>query len=319
MIRWWVSYIVILGCFFNSPAQLLEARVSQSEILVGQPTTICYEVKIKKTDSILFTPKQGLIKAKSIKDFKNLTTVDFDLEITTSFQDTLTINGHSLTWIGKYTVTTWDSGMLIIPGQNITINDSTHVFPDLVLASYLPPPIEGLDIYDINEKYAELPLTSSSLIQFIKTNRWWFLIVLFSFILFLIFRKNKKDTPKQDKLIPTSLKNKTLIAIDLLEASKLWEKEELKEHFIGLSYILRTYLTSRYNISLLEKTTHETKIILAEKGLNTELVNLIIRTLSQSDMVKFAKSKPNIHLILNILSLSRQIIIETSPLESENV
>ena len=78
-------------------------------------------------------------------------------------------------------------------------------------------------------------------------------------------------------------------------------------------------MTSRYNISLLEKTSYQTKIVLTEKGLNKETVDVVARILSQSDMVKFAKSKPELIEILRISTLAKQIVVETSPLEFDNV
>ena len=83
--------------------------------------------------------------------------------------------------------------------------------------------------------------------------------------------------------------------------------------------ILRMYLTSRYEISLLEKTTYETKLLLTQKGLNDETVEVIARILSESDMVKFAKSEPDVIAILRVSTLARQIVAETSPLEFDNV
>ena len=83
--------------------------------------------------------------------------------------------------------------------------------------------------------------------------------------------------------------------------------------------ILRMYLTSRFEISLLEKTTYETKLLLTQKGLNDETVEVIARILSEADMVKFAKSEPDVIAILRVSTLARQIVAETSPLEFDNV
>ena len=309
-------YILILGCFFNSSAQPLKSTISQSEVLIGQPITITYQTTLHENDSISFTPKQSIIKARLVTDPSESTATEIDLELLKPFQDTSIIKTDSLKWIGEYQIMTWDSGIFIIPGQHFTINGSTHTFPDLTIASYLTNPIEGIDIYDIKESYAELPPPSFSPTQFIKANWWWLLILLFLVIVFLTFRRSKKYIQKEDKSISVSLKDRTLAAIDTLESLNLWEKEQLKEHFIELSYILRSYLTARYRITLLEKTTYETRIILTEKGLKPETIDLIVRILSQSDMVKFAKSNPNTAVVQNILTLARKIIIETSPTES---
>jgi hypothetical protein len=115
------------------------------------------------------------------------------------------------------------------------------------------------------------------------------------------------------------LKFKTLLAIDSLEKSELWRKDQLKEHFVELSYILRSYLTARYQLSLLDKTTNETRLLLTQAGLKKEIVDTILRLLSHSDMVKFAASEPAEELIQRSLFMLRQTIVETSPIEFEYV
>lgn len=309
---------MILGCVFNAAGQSLESKVSQSELLIGQPIIISYEVKFNIDDSIFFSPKQDIIKARSITNSSDLTTVGIDFEITQAFKDTFIHKDQSKTWIGKYVVTAWDSGLFIIPGQSVIINDSSFTFPDLAVASYLTDPIDGVDIYDIKENYADIPAPPFDPVEFIKTNWWWLLIIVFGVILFFSIRK-KRIVEEIDEPKPTSLKERTLIAINALEDARLWEKDQLKEHFVELSYILRSYLTSRYDITLLEKTTYETKILLTEKGLNEETVDIVARILSQSDMVKFAKSRPDTIAILRISTLAKQIVAETSPLEFDNV
>ena len=115
-----------------------------------------------------------------------------------------------------------------------------------------------------------------------------------------------------------SLEERTLNAIDALEKRKLWEEDRLKEHFVQLSYILRSYLTERYSISLLEKTTHEARLLLEEIALNKSTISSIISVLSEADMVKFAKSKPEVNSILLVSRMARVIVKETRPIESEN-
>ncbi|MBM3185664.1 MAG: hypothetical protein FJZ67_05130, partial [Bacteroidetes bacterium] len=131
-----------------------------------------------------------------------------------------------------------------------------------------------------------------------------------------ISRKNKAIERPEMEL---SLKAKTLLAIDALEKAELWRKDQLKEHFVELSYILRSYLTARYQLSLLDKTTNETRLLLTQAGLKKEIVETILRLLSHSDMVKFAASEPTEELIEKSLFLLRQTIVETSPIEFEYV
>lgn len=318
MIRFWLNIVFILFCSI-AIGQELESNISQDQILIGQPTAISYEVSFNKNDSILFIPKTDIIEARAITETSDLTTTGIEFEITIPFKDTFIHKGNSKRWIGEYVVTAWDSGMFIIPGQKVIINDSSFTFPDIAIIAHLTDKKEDIDIYDIRENYADLPDAPFDLTTFISNNWWWLLLFVFGLISFLAFRRRNKEEDDIEEERPMSLKERTLVAIEALEDAQLWERDQLKEHFVELSYILRSYLTSRYNITLLEKTTYETTIVLTEKGLNEDTVNTIVRILSQADMVKFAKSKPDTISILRISTLAKQIVAETSPLEFDNV
>lgn len=301
--------------------QVLDAKTSDESLLIGQSVSITYSIEANLGDSIIFQPKSNEIEALSITDKGSLSSDGIEFEIIGDFKDTFLIQKSDKKWIGQYTVTAWDSGMYLIPGPSIVINDSTFTLPDISLTCYLSDPIDGIDLYDIRESYADIPPNPFSLITFLKSNWWWISIITLSIIGFLWYKRYKKRKLEEEEYEderPVSLKQRTLIAIESLEEAKLWEQDRLKEHFVELSYILRSYLTSRYDISLLEKTTYEATLILTKKGLEKETVDVIMRILSQSDMVKFAKSEPDVIAILRVSTLAKQVVAETSPLDFDN-
>lgn len=314
-----LTYMLVIFSALQLSAQKLDQAVSESQLVIGQPVVLKYTVVTEKDDTLFFKEKADAIKARSITKTGDLSIEGIEFEITRPFVDTFIFHSKSKEWIGEYTITAWDSGLYIIPGASVVINDSTYHFEDVAIACYLVDPIDGMDIYDIKENFEEIPDKPFSLIDFLTKNWWWLLIVLFAIIAFITYRRRNKDDDYEEEEQPVSLKERTLIAIDALEQAKLWEKDQLKTHFVELSFILRSYLTSRYQISLLEKTTYETKLLLTQKGLNEETVNTIARILSEADMVKFAKSKPDLIAILRVSTLAKQIVAETSPLEFDNV
>ena len=313
-----LTYIFIIFTSLQLSAQKLEQSVSESQLIIGQPIVLKYSVITEKNDILFFKEKTDAIQARTVTKTGNLSSQGIEFEIAHPFIDTFIFYSKTKQWIGEYTITAWDSGLFVIPGTSIIINDSTFHFEDIAIASYLVDPIDGMDIYDIKENFEEIPDKPFSFVDFLSSNWWWILIIIFALIVFIAFKRRKKeDDFEEDK--PISLKERTLITIEALERAKLWEKDQLKTHFVELSFILRSYLTSRYQLSLLEKTTYETKILLTQKGLNEETVDTIARILSESDMVKFAKSKPDLIAILRVSTLAKQIVAETSPLEFENV
>lgn len=311
-----LTYILIAFASVSVFSQQLKSSCSESIIYVGQPVEISYSIKTDSAAVVLFESYNDAIPVEVKTDSSILSAGDQSLEILTRFSDTVTKSKADKIWLGRYTVTAWDSGIFIVPGPKVIINDSTLYFDDLVLQCMLTDPIQGVDIYDIKEKYADIPPAPFSFTKFIRHHWWWISLLLISLIAFLFwrFRKNKKP---EEKRVVLSLKDRTLLAIDSLEEAKLWEKGNLKQHFVELSFILRQYLTNRYSISMMEKTTHEIHIILKQKGLEFETIQVITRILSSSDMVKFAKSEPDVMAIFKVSNLARQVVAETSPIEFE--
>ena len=316
-----LTYSLITLLSLSGFAQKLTTKVSESQLMIGQPITLIYSIKGELNDTIIFAPKADIIKARAITSNGALSTESVDFEIVDDFRDTFIVRQNKKEWIGQYVITVWDSGAFILQGPSIVINDSTFTFDDVALLCHLSDQIDGVDLYDIKENYAEIPPKPFILTDYLKRNWWWLSLILLPIPIFLIIRRirRRKHAENVEEARPISLKQRTLIAIEALEAAKLWEKNKLKEHFVELSYILRSYLTSRYEISLLEKTTFEATLLLTQKGLEKETVDVIVRILSQSDMVKFAKSNPDVVAILRISTQAKQVVAETSPLDFDNV
>lgn len=314
--RFLAVYGFLLLLCGQAKAQQLSASSSAKSILVGQEITLKYRVTAKKGDSISFNPAIGEIPSKSVGG-GNLQQDGTLFEIIKDFHDSVITKGSKIQWIGEYVVTAWDSGAFVIPGPQIVIDDSVMKFQDLTISCDLVAKDDKIDLYDIRENYADIPAEPSALLTFVKSNWWWMTLILVVMALYIfIRRRNKEDDDEPEQRI--SLKQRALYAIEALEKEKLWEKDKMKEHFVELSYILRSYLTARYSISLLEKTTRQTKLLLKQKGLEDDTIDVINRILSQSDLVKFAKSKPETIDILKISAMAKQIIAETSPLEIED-
>lgn len=316
MIKWIHITFVLLG--FISYGQKLTTTAFEQEILIGEPVMITYSVIAKPSAVIEFKPDSESIKGKELTQGV-LSSKDYDFEILETFTDTTKLKNGDKEWIGRYTITVWDSGAFLLPGPQIVIDDSTFEFKNITIKATYSKSVKGVDIYDIKENFAEIPDEPFSILKFFESNWWWLLILILIFPIYFLIRRTKYEKISPPLFKAMSLKERTLMAIDALDNSKMWEKDQLKEHFVELSYILRSYLTARYNISILEKTTYETKLLLTQKGLNEDTIDTIVRILSESDLVKFAKSKPELISILRVSTLARQIVAETSPLEFDNV
>ena len=192
-------YVCCMFFSFIGFGQQLNATISESVLYIGQPITLTYSVIAEKNDSLIFVPHKETIKARSLSKTGTLTTDGVDFEITDEFIDTFAINGKRKNWVGQYVVTAWDSGMYILPGPTIIINDSVYQFQDLTIACMLVDPIDGVDIYDIKENFADIPPKPFSLIDFLKSNWWWLTLIVLGSIVFIIIRKRNRPQPEEEE------------------------------------------------------------------------------------------------------------------------
>jgi hypothetical protein len=316
-----VHIALLLPCLLFG--QKLSVRISDSTLLIGEPVTITYMVETQKNDSIYFQPAYRKLDASLLTRGGSVSNEKIELEILQDFDTTLRKGKNLQLWKGSYTLTCWDSGWVLLQGPRIVINDSTFHFADLRFTSSFTKHEKGTDLYDIRENYAEIPVEYFPYSEYILKHWYWAApLLLFVIILWILWRRRRRrraaeEAPEPKKMV--SLKVRTILAIEALEKEKLWERDRLKDHFVELSYILRSYLTARYSVSLLEKTTYETRLILQQKGLEKETIEVIVLLLSQSDMVKFAKSNPDVLAILRVSTQAKQVVAETSPLEFDNV
>ncbi len=110
---------------------------------------------------------------------------------------------------------------------------------------------------------------------------------------------------------PTPVHAEALQKITLLERKRLWEKDQLKEHYAELSLIVREYLEKRYGIPALESTTTEIEHLLKTTDF-PRVLNLAIQDLlSKADLVKYAQSSPPAAFHEKAIEKARAMIQET--------
>ena len=300
----------------TASSQELKASISKSKINVGDTATIYYSVIGKSFDKTRFLPYNQLIPGYLINKNGSVTVQKSnEIECIQPFKDTVYKKVSQKIWIGKYKITIWDSGSYLIKGPKILIDDSTIYFPDLTINADFIDAVPGNDIYDIKENFTQLP--EETITTQIKNNAWILILILFVAIAIYIYLKRKNSSSPIPKSRQLSLKKRTLLAIDGLEKLRLWERNQLKEHFVELSFIVRSYLSSRYEIQLMERTTKDAILILEQKGLSDDILIVVKQILEESDLVKFAKSNPLEHDIIKVSAIARQVIYQTSPIDTD--
>ena len=319
----YIVFLSLIGFFvFGQEGQTI---LDKNKLLVGEQFVVTYHVTLKNAENISFVPFKLNLAAQNTKNQKEKTS----LEIVDPFEDTILINKGKREWFGSYKVTPWDSGFFQIQTVKYTINGKVNYFPSVSFLVDLVKSKKGQDIYDIKESFVKLPPKKFSIKEALKEfnskNGWWFytvLVILIGLFIFYRLRNRKKEKLKpilNEVVRPLSLKEKTILAIQNLEKKQLWKQGLLKEHYVELSFILREYLSKRYALSLIEKTSYESKLLLTQKGIPVLTIDEIGEILNQSDMVKFAKSEPEEITVIRLSSSAKQIVEQTSLLELEDV
>ena len=310
-------------------SQESRSMIGRSYLFVGQQTTLTYMVKMKTDSKFSYQPFKNSIKSKRLQsNGRSETNEKIEVEIIQPFHDTIVkTKENEKMWIGSYTITAWDSGYIEIPKSTIIVDDKNVSLTAIVLKVDLSAKKKGQDIYDIKETYSQLP--PEPILEKVKKavkkvfgNYWvWIIVVLLLVSVFVYYKWKKKRSVilSDEVIIELTPQEKALAAISELELQRLWEKGKLKTHYIELSHILRAYLSEVLEIHLLEKTTTETKLLLAQKGVRKDLILKIEEVLQQSDMVKFAKSSPDELSILAVSVLAKEIIQEVNSKKKQDV
>lgn len=299
-------------------AQQTHLSVDKSKVEIGEPfvLTLSFTSHLP-IDSLNYDAAKNILIGKITQaNGVSVNNKNYELEISTPFSDTTYQEKNSYHWMGKYELIAWDSAYVIISDQYLRFQDSTFYFNPVIVEVNSPIADGTKDIYDIKELSTQLEEAKPSWLIFIIKHWWWitFILVLLVVLIILQLRKSPVD-PKMERVITRlSPKESALKAIKELEESQLYEKD-LKEYYYQLSIIVRAFLSRHYNSNFMDKTTHESKMDLIHRDLSDDTISTIITLLSQSDMVKFAQSKPSLEDILRTGNKAKQIVSEIADVE----
>jgi hypothetical protein len=112
--------------------------------------------------------------------------------------------------------------------------------------------------------------------------------ILIAIALVFIFIKNKR----KKQLTSTSPFDKAMQAVNDLEKNKLSNATEIKQFYVQLKSIFKTYLSNNFNNPNTDNSTSGLLIYLQNKKLTEADFTSIVHTLRMADAVQFAKHLP---------------------------
>jgi len=107
-----------------------------------------------------------------------------------------------------------------------------------------------------------------------------------------------------------------LAELERIASLRLVEQGELKTYYTLVADAVRRYLGARFDVETMDRTTHE---ILAELARRRTAVDGLSALLGESDLVKFAKLRPEAPTAHRALEAARAIVVATTPREAPAV
>ncbi len=275
------SILFFLFSFFSFGQ--VTSSIDSTNIKIGEQITYKIEVEADTTDLVVFPEGQSFVPLEMIESYKTDTTK----------------NKAKYKLVKKYGLTQFDSGAYTIPQQKVFIGDKSFFTDSLrVQVNTIKVDTTKQELYDIKPMITVEKAAS----------KWWLyllvailIIGLIGFILWwLIWRKKPLSEEEQIALLPPY--DRAKLALQNLDKSDYLQRSELKGYYSELTFIIRKYLDEKVYDRALESTTDElvTRLKLLKDANKVELTNDDIKNieniLKRADLVKFAKSAPDIAL-----------------------
>jgi hypothetical protein len=291
-------------------SQRITTSFSKASVFVGESFEIQYEMEISGKEKVVAKAfENSIYSLRASEDRKRVDTIYLD--ILEAFRDTIeTIQGKKY-WRAKYVAIAFDTGYLILPPTSIQVDQKVVEMEPALLRVNLMPKKDDIDIYDIQEHFTEIPEKPFNLSNWLKDNLYWLLpLIVLAITLFIRNRKKKRhlNEPQAEPEVILTARDKALEKLAQLEIKELWKNDQLKDHFIELSSIVRAFLSEEFDRAFFEKTTFEIQFILRQEGLNELFLTELSLILSSSDMVKFAKSKVEDEGVVQLNGRVRQFL-----------
>ena len=281
-----ISIILIVSAFTSLKSQdvTVTALFDTSKIYIGDQ--IFYTVTIDQ-------PKDINLAIRTLRD-----TLCKNVEILgVPVTDSSVTSDNRLRIRNRYLITSFDSGFYQVPPVYAEIKSGNSIkrfyseySPLEVMRVKITPVDTAAKIFDIIKPY-KAPVTLGEILP-------WVLLALLGAalvwgIIFLIRKFRKKKTKGEPVKNPDPAHVIAFRDLEELRDQQLWQKGEVKLYYSRLTEIVRQYLENRFGVFSLEMTTSETLEALVKTGFRKdETYNSLKTILNGSDLVKFAKYKP---------------------------
>ncbi|WP_299115975.1 hypothetical protein [uncultured Winogradskyella sp.] len=269
--------------FSNFTFSQVTTEVDTTNIRIGEQISYKIKVETDSTKLVVFPEGQTFMPLEVVEALKIDTT-----KKTSKFQ-----------LLREYKLTQFDSGSYYIPRQKIIVGDKPFFTDSLkVDVNTIEIDTTKQGLYDI-KPIIEVDKSSS---------KWWLYllivlaaIALIGFLLYwFIWRKKPLTEEEEIALLPPY--DRAKLALSKLENQNYLERSDLKGFYSELTFIIRKFLDEKVYDRSLESTTDQLieRLQLLKDGnqfnFQKDTISNIETIFKRADLVKFAKSQPDIAL-----------------------
>ena len=304
--------IVVIFSLYHAVGQQSRISASKNSVVIGDPIEIKLSILLPSQSKLQISDKWDTLPVVFINKSGKSILADEKFEIS-SVTKKSNPTKDSIEWVVLAKAILWDSGMFVFPSISYSVNSNLFQTDSLTINCELETKIEGKELYEIRESFIDVAAAEKQAQE--ESNKLFYIIVLVVvFVVFLIIYLFIRKVRKRNQALnqtEMSLSERALLAVNELEKLQLWKLERHKDHFVELSFILRSYLSAYFQLNLLEKTSEETLLLLRQMNLSIEQINSIEVILKHADMVKFAKAILEENYILDLDNQARNCIKNT--------
>ena len=281
VIKMALSLFFVLFSLFSF-AQV-STEIDTTKIRIGEQINYKIRVEADSTSLVVFPEGQTFMPLEAVEALK----------IDTTKKDSKFLLSRI------YKLTQFDSGVYTIPRQKIIIDEKPFFTDSLKVA------VNTIAVDTTKQKLYDI----KPIIEVEETvGNWWkwillalLIIGIAAFLLYWFIWRQKPLTEEEEiALLPPY--DRAKLALKKLDESQFLIRSEVKEYYSELTFIIRKYLDEKVYDRALESTTSELidRLNLLKEGnqisLSKETILHIESILQRADLVKFAKSAPDIAL-----------------------
>ena len=273
--------VVCLLAGFTAGAQqtLIDVKVDTADILVGEQTTLHVTVTTDPNRRIIIPlPSDTLMTGVEV--------------ISVSDADSTVADGR-LVIRRDILVTSFDSSLYLLP-PFIAIEGTDTIASNQVALKVSTVPVD----VDNPEKFYDIKDVWKPPFVLADYYPWIFGVLTALFLICVIgylvqrYRRHRSEVPVKPAEPELPPYETAIRELDSIKDQKLWQQGLNKEYYTQVTDTLRRYISRRYGVNAMEKTSEEILAIIERETDERSVYDTLRQVLRLSDYVKFAKLHP---------------------------